>query len=331
MRLRPAIVACACLTAAGCTDPGATAPGDRPLPATAPRSAASTARSAFPDVIALPTGFSPEGIAWGRGTTFYVGSIPTGAIYQADARTGAGEVLVAAIPGRSAVGMTYDGRRDRLFVAGGPTGQAYVYDASTGATLGVYQLTAPGTLVNDVAVLSDGAYFTDSFRPVIYRLPLAPNGALPPAGAVTELALGGDFQFVPGDFNANGIVATPDGKRLIVVNTATGALYVVDPRTGEATAIDLGGGAVPAGDGMVLSGHTLYVVQGALNQLSVVRLAPDLSSGVIESTITDADLAFPSTAAQFGSALYVVNARFDVAPPPAPAPGVEFQVVRVPR
>ena len=302
------------------------------LTATVAVLAASAALAkSFPATIALPNGWQPEGIAVGNGSTFYVGSIPTGAIYQADARTGAGALLVPAQAGRAAVGIAYDARGDRLFVAGGPTGQAYVYDATTGATLGVYQLTAPGTLVNDVALVGDAAYFTDSFRPVLYRLPLGPGGALPSAGAVEEIPLTGDFQFVAGEINANGIAATPNGRQLIVVNSTTGALYAVDPATGEATVIDLGGGAVPAGDGILLVGRTLYVVQGPLNQLSVVRLSPDLESGVIERVITDADLAFPSTVGAFGNALYAVNARFDVAPPPTPAPGVAFQVVRLPR
>ena len=38
----------------------------------------------FPDLIPLPDGFQPEGIAVGKGSTFYVGSIPTGAIYRGD-------------------------------------------------------------------------------------------------------------------------------------------------------------------------------------------------------------------------------------------------------
>ena len=38
----------------------------------------------FPQVISLPNGFQPEGIATGNGTTFYVGSIPTGAVYRGD-------------------------------------------------------------------------------------------------------------------------------------------------------------------------------------------------------------------------------------------------------
>ncbi|MCA1682047.1 MAG: superoxide dismutase, partial [Acidimicrobiales bacterium] len=48
----------------------------------------------FPDRIALPPGFQPEGIDVGRGTTFYMGTIPTGAVYAGDLRTGVGDVLV---------------------------------------------------------------------------------------------------------------------------------------------------------------------------------------------------------------------------------------------
>ncbi len=77
------------------------------------------------------------------GPTFYVASLATGAIYRGDARTGEGSVVVPALPGRSACGVKYDPRGDRLFVAGSATGQAYVYDASTGATIAVYQLADP--------------------------------------------------------------------------------------------------------------------------------------------------------------------------------------------
>ena len=97
----------------------------------------------FPDTIRLPDGWQPEGIASGRGTSLYVGSIPTGAVWKGDARTGRGDVLVPPRPGeRSAIGLKVD-RRDRLFVAGGATGKAFVYGARTGADLASYQLAPP--------------------------------------------------------------------------------------------------------------------------------------------------------------------------------------------
>jgi hypothetical protein len=327
MRHSHAVLGCIAVIAGGCTDRAATAPQEP----TRLEGVRALAADPFPDVIALPIGFSPEGIAAGRGSTLYVGSIPSGAIYRIDARTGDGSVLVPAQAGRFAVGMQYDARGDRLFVAGGFTGQGYVYDAATGATLAVLQLTTEmANLVNDVVVTNDAVYFTDSFRPVLYRVPLGPGGALPEPGAVEEIPLGGDYVHVANDINGNGIVAVRGGRSLILVNTAAAALYLVDPATGVATTIDLGG-PLPAGDGLLLVGHTLYVVQGFLNQVAVIRLDSDFTSGTIERTITDADFAIPTTVALLGSSLYLPNGRFDVAPPPAPAPSVEFQVVRVPR
>lgn len=286
----------------------------------------------FPDVIPLPTGFSPEGIAFGRGTTFFVGSIYSGAIFRGDARTGTGALLAPGVSGREHAGITYDRGRDRLIVAGGMTGKAYIYDASTGATLAVYELSDPAagpTLVNDVALTSDAAYFTDSFRPAIYRLPLPPNGALPALGSAQTIPLTGTYEFDPAALvagNANGIVVTPDEKHLILVNTTTGKLSRVDARTGRAHEIDLAGGSAEGGDGILFIGHTLYVVQGHLDRVAVIRLSPRYTSGVIERVISSAQFRFPSTAAVFGNSLYVVNARFDA----AGYPDVSFDVVRVP-
>jgi streptogramin lyase len=290
----------------------------------------SPEKTVFADVIPLPNGFSPEGIAFGAGTTFYVGSLARGAIFRGDARTGTGGLLVPAQPGRSACGVKYDPHGNRLWVAGSFTGQAYVYDAATGATLAMYQLGDPGsgvTEVNDAVVLRNAVYFTDDARPVIYRIPLGPGGELPPASAVQTIALAGDFPFIPGGVNGNGIVATPNGDELIIDNTFAGGLYRVDPATGRATRIDLGGDAAMWGDGLVLVGHTLYMVQGPFNQIGVVRLSADYASGVVDGARTSAGLDFPSSIGVFGDAFYAVNARFDV----APGPNVEYEVVRVPR
>jgi sugar lactone lactonase YvrE len=302
-----------------------------------------TAQSAvsFPNVLPLPTGFQPEGIATGRGTEFFVGSFPLGAVYKGDLRDGNGQLLVAPDPGnRQVVGLSHDARTNQLFAAGGLLGQAHVFDGGTGAVLATYQLTAPCpdvpcTLVNDAIVTRDAVYFTDSFRPSIYRVPLGPGGALISGAAPLEIPLSGDFVFdavcpiFPQPANANGIDATPDGKVLVIVNLCTGQLFRVDPSSGHARLIDLGGAALPYGDGILLDGFDLYVVQNLLNQIAVVELAPDLASGVVTGTITDPAFRIPATVAEFGRSLYAVNARFDVAPPDVPSPTVEFEVVRV--
>jgi sugar lactone lactonase YvrE len=287
-------------------------------------SPAGAAAKPFPEIIPLPGGFAPEGIAVGRGHNFYVGSIPTGAIFHGDLRTGEGDLLVPSQEGRAAIGLWVDDRTNYLYVAGGDTGQGYVYDAGTGAEVAVFQLTDPGTFVNDVVVTRDAAYFTDSFRPFLYRVPLANDGSIPAGSTPEEIPLGGDFTQVPG-FNTNGIDATPNGKWLVIVNSALGALYRVDPETGVATGIDLGGDAVPFGDGILLDGKTLYVVQNQLNQIAVVELSPDLTAGQVVDTITHDEFDVPTTVAEFGSNLYVVNARFGR----PVTPDTEYWVVQV--
>ena len=234
-----------------------------------------------PTVIPLPNGWRPEGIASGRGTTFFAGSLANGALYRGDLRTGVGAILYPGAPGRVSAGLKHDSRSNYVFVAGGPTGAAYIYDGDTGTPIAVYQLSTSGSFVNDVVITRDAAYFTDSFKPVLYRLPLAANGQLPDPPAVETIALGGDFAFVPGTFNTNGIDATPNGKTLVIVQSNTGALYTVDPATGFASRIDLGGDVVTQGDGILLDGKVLYVVRNRLNQIAVVDLSPDMTSGAI--------------------------------------------------
>jgi sugar lactone lactonase YvrE len=281
-------------------------------------------RKAFPDLIPLPNGFRPEGIVAGRGTEFFVGSLADGSVYRGDLRTGEGAVLVEGTEGRVAVGLSYDRRSDLLFVAGNGTGQAFVYDAENGEDAAVYDLTAPGSFVNDVVVTRSAAYFTDSFRSFLYRVPLGPGGRLPDQSAVEEIELGGDFTPVSG-FNTNGIDAPPDGDYLIIVNSSTGLLYRVDPETGVATEIGLGGDTVTSGDGILLDGRTLYVVQNQLNQIAVVELVPGATAGEVVDVITDDDFDVPTTVAEFGNALYAVNARFGT----PPTPDTEYDVVRV--
>ena len=287
------------------------------------------AQNAFPNRIDLPDGFQPEGIATANGQ-FYVGSIPTGAVYKGSLRTGAGSVLVQPQAGRAAIGMKVD--RGRLFVAGGMTGDAFVYDARTGTTIATYELPTGGaTFVNDVVVTKRAAWFTDSQRAVLYRLPLGPGGRPGSSASVQTVNLTGDFQQQPG-FNANGIAATPKGKTLVIVQSNTGRLFTVTPR-GVTRAIALAGGeSVPNGDGILLDGKTLYVVQNQLNTVVKINLAPNLRSGRVVTRVTNAQLpataqfSVPTTIAEHGSRLYAVNARFGT-----PPTGADYWVTQFPR
>ena len=278
----------------------------------------------FPEVIQLPVGFAPEGIAVGRGASFYAGSLADGSVYGGDLRTGEGAIVVPPQPGRISVGMKVDSRTNYLFVAGGPGGAAYVYDAKTGAEVAALSLALPGaSFINDVVVTREAAYFTNSSSPYFYRLPLGPGGRVANPAAADTVMLTGEWVQVAG-FNANGITATPDGRWLIIVNSTTGKLYRVDPANGGADEIDLGGAQVTSGDGILLDGKTLYVVRNRLNQIVAIAMAPDFLSGAIVETITDSDFNVPTTVAEFGNALYAVNAKFGT-----PAPGTPYEVVRV--
>jgi sugar lactone lactonase YvrE len=278
--------------------------------------------NSFPQVIQLPMGFRPEGIEVGRGTTFYVGSVANGAIYRGDLRTGNGAIFIQGAAGKAATGIELD-RHKRLFVAGAGTGKAYVYDAKTGALIRTYDLAAPPTtFINDVVVTHNAAYFTDSRKNVFYRVPIGPKGALGDAQTVT---LGGDYVHVAGQLNLNGIDATPSGKTLVAVQTINGRLYRINPASGVARLISLGGESVPNGDGILLTGRTLYVVQNQLNQVAVIKLDPGLTSGRLVTRVTDPNFSIPTTIDDLGRRLYVVNARFGIPSPDTAA----YQVVQL--
>jgi hypothetical protein len=118
-----------------------------------------------------------------------------------------------------------------------------------------------------------------------------------------------DLQYEDG-FNANGIAAVPNTRRLIVVQTNTGELFSVHRRTGRSRQIRLNG-TVTNGDGLLRRGRTLYVVRNADNEVAVVKLRRRFRSGAIEDRLTDPDLDVPTTIAPFKRFVYVVNARFD--------------------
>lgn len=313
-RTAPALLALLALTLAAC------APAQTPAP-TVPAAKPPATR---PDVIALLKGFQPEGTA-AKGDIIYVGSIPTGAVYRADTATGQGSVLVPAADGRAAIGLKIDGR-DRLIVCGGPTGKAFVYDATTGKDLASYTLSeTTQTFINDVALSDDAAWFTDSRKAVVYRLSLPSDGTLGGQEAVTTIKLTGDFKFQAGAFNLNGIAWA--GDRMIAVQSGAGLLFYIDPTTGVTRKIQLGGESVPNGDGLLLDGQTLFVVQNRMNQVAVIDLAadPKIPNGTVRTRITNPAFDVPTTLAAVGSSLYAVNARFDT----TPTPSTPYTVIRL--
>jgi len=276
--------------------------------------------STLPARIDLPDGFRPEGIAsWGP--WLFSGSLVDGSVWRADARTGAGSMLVTGQTGHAATGMHVD-RWGRLWVAGGPDQTVRVYDARSGALLREYVFPTAG-FINDLVITPTAVYATDSLNPQLLVIPLRWRGRLAPATAAGTMPLSGDLVYTTG-FNANGIVAR--GHSLILVQSNTGMLFRVDPRTGLARTIDLGGASVTNGDGLVLVGRSLYVVRNQNQVVALFRLGFGLRTARLIGEITSADLSVPTTGTVTLGALWVVNARFGV----PPTPTTEYWITRLP-
>lgn len=282
------------------------------------RAVAHDGDHSFPTVIPLPDNWLPEGIAIGTTLPFgYFGSRRDGSIYRADLASGHGKVIHQG-PGAGfpSVGLKID-PLGRLFVAGGNAGQARVVDSFTGGLLATYQFTMATSFVNDVVLTPNGAYFTDSRQAFLYVLPMDPGGRLPAPDGFLRLPLTGDIVIDPAVNNANGITSTPDAQGLVIVQSNTGLLFHVDPTTGVTTQVEVGGELFGNGDGMLLDGRTLYVVQNRLHILAVVRLSLDGKSGTVAARVPLSSPPFnvPTTVAKFsspavGDRLYLPNAKF---------------------
>ena len=292
------------------------------------QASARVGEGGFPTIIPLPDNWLPEGITIGSTPFAYFGSRADGSIYRAELASGRGKVIHQG-PGAGfpAVGLKID-PADRLFVSGGNAGQGRVVSATTGRPLATYQFTGATSFVNDVVLTASGAYFTESRQACLFVLEMAPGGPLP-AGFV-RLPLTGAIVVDPAVNNANGIAPTPDGRGLVIVQSNTGLLFQVDPATGVTTPVDVGGALFPAGDGLLLSGDLLYVVQNRLNLLAVVRLGADGKAGTLAARIQLPAPPFnvPTTVARFssravGDRLYLPNAKFGT-------PITTFEAVAIP-
>ncbi|MDQ2805542.1 MAG: SMP-30/gluconolactonase/LRE family protein [Chloroflexota bacterium] len=255
----------------------------------------------------------PEGIAYeASSNAFYVGSTTDGTIFRGNVSSGVVTVFSAGgLDGRAGVtGMKADGR-GHLFVAGAASGMIFVYNTRDSSLVGKFDTgSAPKTFLNDITLTPDGsAYVTDSISPYLYKL--TPNGA---GGFRYERWLdftGTAFAYVQG-FNANGIVASADGAYLLIVQSATGRLYRVATSDKTVSDVDLGGGTLANGDGMWLTGHTLYVMRNTF-ALVVLTLTSDYSAATVNGTYLDSSYQgfYPTTFARVGDRFLVVNSQFD--------------------
>lgn len=276
-------------------------------------------------------GTFPEGVAFAPDLgAFFVTGAGSGAIYRVDLATGdATTVLEPGLrDGFTTIGLAVDGTT--LWVAGGSRGEvlrfdgidAASFDAAAGPTRTYASAPAEATFFNDLVVAPDGTvYVTDSNRPALFHIAPDADEATP----FIEFA-GTPFAYVEG-FNANGIAITEDSGALLVVQANTGRLFRIDVAGGAVTQVDLGGVTVPGGDGLVLDGTTLYVVQNGADQVAVFELSDDFTRGTRTRVLTDDRLSSAATAALVGDRLLVTNAQFAAMQTGATLP---FEVLVVP-
>jgi sugar lactone lactonase YvrE len=256
----------------------------------------------------------PEGVAYRSDTgDFYVGSTTDGTVFRGNVEGGSKEAEVFLEPesdGRTtAIGMEVD-EEGRLYIAGGDTGRIFVYDTESADQ--IRRLDTPdaeATFLNDVAVTPDGdAYFTDSMRPVLFRVTSTGDG-------VGDAEPWLNFEGTPAEyeegFNFNGIDATEDGRYLVAVKSNTGELFRIDTESKEVVEINLEGETLANGDGLLLDGRTVYVVRNEQGLIVPVKLSGEYISGEVGEPFTDPSFAFPTTIAKTNGRLLVVNSQFD--------------------
>lgn len=274
----------------------------------------------LPSTIDLPDGFFPEGIASGRGSSFYVGSLADGTIYKGNYLTGEGEVLTDPVGPFATVGLNVD-RWGRVWAAGGTTGQGRVFDGRTGELLAQYQFTGPlESFINDVIVTRDAAWFTDSGtqispdpanfqfagEPRLFKVPMWNGGRLQPPDRVVELPVDmPDISFP----NLNGIETAPNNRALIVAHNVEGTLYRVDPSDGSAAVVDVDH-TFAGPDGMLRRGLDLYVVEPGATRVTTVELDRRGTRGDVTRQVIVPDAESPTTVALHRRGLYVADAKF---------------------
>ncbi len=283
-----------------------------------------TERVIWPDLIPITAGMEPEGIELGRDTDFFVGGnswsgnlTNAGAIYKGNLLTGEGQILVPPT-GKPLSGLSYDARTDYLYAATGfSSGFAgpwweqgvKVYAATSGRLLGEI-IFGDNIVANDVLVTDKAVYCTDSVSTTLYKIPLENDGKVFSSN-FEKIEMTG-FEMDPNDFNANGLVGDFDGKQLVIVNIATGVLYLVDTETGAASPVAIQGDEqlFPDGDGLYMDVRTLYIMQNFTQKIAVVELSEDLTQGTFVKNLVSNDFSIPTTIIGYGNCIYAINTHF---------------------
>jgi Cu-Zn family superoxide dismutase len=227
----------------------------------------------------------------------------------------------------TARGITVD-RAGRVYIAGGPNGidhagapDLWVY-SSTGKLLAKLDTGVDNAFLNDVAIGPDGAaYFTNSNAPQVFRVAKTRSGWQ----VSTFVDATGTIATQTG-FNLGGIVATGDGRALIVAQGNVGALWRFDLRTKAVTPIAHPQADLVNADGLVLRGKKLLVIRNFSHSISTLKMSDRWTNAtLIEETATDDGRVF-TTGKLAGSRLYLVDSEFGT---PNGIPPYEVVVLKV--
>lgn len=263
-------------------------------------------------IVSEQPGDTPEGIHVTPGGTMYVTSVGTGAVYRGSVRDPRLRTfLPAGSDGRTSATGVHTDRWGNVLVAGASTGALYRYDAR--GRLLAKRAATPGSFLNDFAFTRDAVYVTDSWHNQIWRATITRDGL-----GELEPWLTRD-RITPIPYFLNGIVATPDGRTLLVGEQGQDLTYRIDIATGSVVPVEVtGANGILSGDGYLLEGHTLYAVYNAGGGRYVTRAAR-LSSDwhrarvLADSTPGSAGMT-PTTVARDRHRLLWVNSQLDLAP-----------------
>jgi streptogramin lyase len=268
----------------------------------------------------------PEGIAYQESKgKFYTGSVTSGDILEVDVQTGNVRTFASgsAQDRKAATGLKLD-KQGRLWVCGGADNKIHVLnrDGTLLKTWNTQALFGSG-FINDCIIDTGFVYFTDSRIKKIYRTPVKGD-----PGNLEEWLTFTDAQipYAVTGTNANGIVATPDNKYLIIVVSSSGKLYRIDKITKAIQEITLNT-PVTSGDGLYLDNGTLYVSRNATNLIFPVTLNADYSQGTVGTGFGD-NLLFNTTIAKADKYFLVVNGQLNRRNSHLP-PQLPFTVSRV--
>ena len=223
--------------------------------------AAPAADKPFPETIPLPKGFQPEGSRSGRAPRSTSVRRERRA-HRGNLRTGTGVVSVQGGAGRSLTGIESTTAAACSSQAQEPARPMLQREDRSGGPPGVHpceradihQRRRRHAHCRVLHGFAEGRASTGSRSAQGARSVMRRRSCSPATSRCSRAS------------TSTGLDATANGKIRIAVQSNTGNLFRIDPATGATRLISLGSESVPNGDGILLNGKTLYVVQNQNNR-----------------------------------------------------------------